>query len=215
MMKKSIIFCLTMFYFLITANAQNALYAVCETSGDDIKKEVKFETEPTIQPGLCINVLFQYTHTISAFKENGKAAFRTPELSINDGVSYPITVAGELAGEGFVSSGEVHELVFTGKTWEDKTALVRYKGSDVNGNYMKGRDGLITQWKKYKTSRCTINNYWTFSVPFVEIPCVYSSVSRYGDTSIPADNYSIIVNATTTQCQFGADTGCCLYAIGY
>lgn len=202
------------------------LYGQCNTSANVQAKTVSISSISAsyVKVGREINVMFTKGSTY-LYEEGGLTNWgqctgltgetgnattneltrsQAPTLSVNGSTAYPITVAGQYAGEGFVNANEVHTLVLVsrsdGYAWEDLTAKNIY--CNKTRNYSKNRDGLIEQWGLY-------SSYSAWQNP-IYYPIIFSNKDYYvrtnhvtSSTATPTfsqcNAFSLTVNSFTSN----------------
>lgn len=130
-------------------NFVNRTFGTCATAAATQEKVVSIPAITTLNAGCEIKVLFTNGNTYGSCvgtESNKITIANAPTLKLNSFDAYPVKVGGEYVGEGFVVPGDVHTLVFDGAAWNDLTADVIYQGETEAGNYVKKRNGLITEY---------------------------------------------------------------------
>lgn len=195
-------------------NDMDSNFAVCNTSASESSKEVTLENLAELEIGVEIKVLFTNGNTVGSCvgtESNKITSSSAPKLKVNNFNAYPIKVGGEYAGENFVNVGDVHSFVFDGESWNDLTADVIYKGEVTAGNYIKKRNGLITQWKNAINESSQV-----FIIQFTSIPQVICEPHANSSDSI---NYYRLggYNITNTgfTINFASNRNQSWIAIGY
>lgn len=103
----------------------NVLY-VCNTASATEIKEIESDLQD-VGIGKLIYIKFTNANTFGAYNAN-HIVTNGVKLSLNGNV-FPVKVAGENAGVGFVNANDVHAFIFDGTNWNDITSDVIYHDS--------------------------------------------------------------------------------------
>lgn len=175
------------------------LFATCETEATTQAKTATISgvSSSYIKKGREVNIMFvngstygdSWGQCTGLTGETGNATTneltraQAPTLSVCGATAYPITVAGQYAGEGFIGANEVHTFVLVeradGYAWEDLTAKNIY--CNKTRNYSKNRDGLIEQFGDLKGSNsCTLPIIFSNISYIIEATPSFSTVTLSG-----------------------------------
>lgn len=207
------------------------IYGVCSTSATTQEKSVSIGNlkVAAVKEGLSFKVTFvngsSYGDTwgqcYGLTGETGNASENTiregaaPKLKIvcEDGTSaaYPITIAGQLAGEGFVEAYETHTFILvqrddleSGFAFEDETAINIY--CNKNRNYSKKRDGLIEQWISEHSTLAGVAEDYHLMLPFNSSSFVMHGIYTGANSVVNACANIAYISSKTVRIYSGGGT---------